>query len=115
MTAIEWWLWPIEGPSGTSVGAGLLEEVGWAILLAFVLLLWAVRRFRRCKSEEDRRAVEEENRRKARRHYEEAFGKGNFSVIDEVIAEGFVDRLGQRRGPEGFKRSVASLRRTKNA
>jgi hypothetical protein len=46
MAAIEWW--PIEGPSGTSVGAGLLEEVGWAILLA--LLLWAVRRLRRRKS-----------------------------------------------------------------
>jgi hypothetical protein len=54
----------------------------------------------------------EENRRKARRLYEEAFGKGDFSVIDEVIAEGFVDHLSRRRGPEGFKRSVASLRRT---
>ena len=113
MAPIVGWLWPLEGPGGTSVGVGLPEEVGWAILLALVLLLWIVRRLRRRKAEEEElRAVAEENRCKARRIYEEAFGKGDFFVIDEVIAEGFVDHLGQRRGPEGFKRSVASLRST---
>ena len=112
MAPIVGWLWPLEGPRGTSVGVGMLAAVGWAILLALVLLLWVVRRLRRRKLEEERRAMAEGNRRKARRLYEEAFGKGDFSVIDEVIAEGFVDHLGQRRGPEGFKRSVASLRRT---
>jgi predicted ester cyclase len=112
MTPIVGWLWPLEGPSGTSVGVGLPEEVGWAIPLVLVLLLWVVHGLRRRKSEEERRAIAEENRRKTRRLYEEAFGKGDFSVIDEVVAEGFVDHLGQRRGPEGFKRSVASLRHT---
>ena len=112
MAPIVGWLWPLEGPSGTSAGVGLLEEVGWAILLALVLLLWVIRRLRRHKSEEERRAAAEGNRSKTRRLYEEAFGEGDFSVIDEVIAEGFIDHLGQRRGPEGFKRSVASLRRT---
>ena len=112
MAPIVGWLWPLEGPSGTSLGVGPLDEVGWAILLALVLLLWVVSRLRRRKSEEERRAAAEGNRRKARRLYEEAFDKGDFSVIDEVIAEGFIDHLGQRRGPEGFKRSVASLRRT---
>jgi predicted ester cyclase len=112
MTPIVGWLWPLEGPSGTSVGVGLLEEVGWAIPLVLVLLLWVVHGLRRRKSEEERRAIAEENRRKTRRLYEEAFGKGDFSVIDEVVAEGFVDHLGQRRGPVGFKRSVASLRHT---
>jgi hypothetical protein len=112
MAPIVGWLWPLEGPSGTSASVGLLEEVGWAIPLALVLLLWVVRRLGRRKSGEKRRALAEENRRKARRLYEEAFGKGDFSVIDEVIAEGFVDHLSRRRGPEGFKRSVASLRRT---
>jgi predicted ester cyclase len=112
MTPIVGWLWPLEGPSGTSVGVGLLEEVGWAIPLALVLLLWVVHGLRRRKSEEERRAMAKENRRKTRRLYEEAFGKGDFSVIDEVVAEGFVDHLGQLRGPEGFKRSVASLRHT---
>ena len=111
MTPIVGWLWPLEGPSGTSVGVGLLEEVGWATPLALVLL-WIVHGLRRRKSEEGRGAMAEENRRKTRRLYEEAFGKGDFSVIDEVVAEGFVDHLGQRRGPEGFKRSVASLRHT---
>jgi predicted ester cyclase len=112
MAPIVGWLWPLEGPGGTSVGVGHLDEVGWAIPLVLFLLLWVVRRLRRRKSEEERRAIVEENRRKARRLYEEAFGKGDFSVIDEVIDEGFVDHLGHRRGPEGFKRSLASLRRT---
>ena len=111
MAPIVGWLWPLGGPGGTSVGVGLLEEVGLPAVLA-LLLLWVVRRLRRRKSEEERGAVAEGNRRKARRLYEEAFGEGDFSVIDEVVGEGFVDHLGQRRGPGGFKRSVASLRRT---
>jgi predicted ester cyclase len=108
MAAIVGWLWPLEGPTGTY--ASPLEGLGWAIVLALVFLPWAVRRLGRRKPGEERRA--EENRRKARRLYEEAFSAGDFSVIDEVIAEGFFDHLGQRHGPEGFKRSVASLRRT---
>ena len=111
MAAIAGWLWPLAGPTGTYVSTDRpLEGVGWAILSALVFVLWAVRRRR--KPEEERRAVAEENRRTARRLYEEAFGAGDFSVIDEVIAEGSLDHLGQRSGPEGFKRSVASLRRT---
>ncbi len=111
MAAIVGWLWPLQGPpSGTYVDTSPVEEVGWAMLLALVFLLWGVRRLMRRKAEEELRA--EENRRKARRLYEEAFSAGDFSVIDEVIAEGFFDHLGRRRGPEGFKRSVASLRRT---
>ena len=89
-----------------------MEEVGLALLLALVFLLWAVRRLGKRKPEEERRAVAAENRRKARRLYEEAFGAGDFFVIDEVVAEGFFDHLGRRHGPEGFKRSVTSLRRT---
>jgi predicted ester cyclase len=111
MVAIVGWLWPLQGPpSGTYVDTSPVEEVGWAMLLALVFLLWGVRRLRRRKAQEELRA--EENRRKARRLYEEAFSAGDFSVIDEVIAEGFFDHLGRRRGPQGFKRSVASLRRT---
>lgn len=108
MTATVWWLWPVEGPTGTYADPGPLEEVGWAMVLALVFLLWVLPS--RHKPEEEGRA--EENRRKARRLYEEAFSAGDLSVIDEVIAEGFFDHLGQRRGPEGFKRSVAGLRRT---
>lgn len=113
MATIAEWLWPREGPfGGTAAGAGPLEEVGLALLLALVPLLWVLRRLTKRRPEEGRRAVATENRRKARRLYEEAFGAGDFSVIDEVVAEGFFDHLGRRHGPEGFKRSVASLRRT---
>jgi predicted ester cyclase len=112
MAAIAGWLWPREGPfGGTDAGTGLLEEVSLTILLAIVFLSWAVRRLTKRKPEEQLAEVEE-NRRKARRLYEEAFGAGDFSIIDEVVAEGFFDHLGRRHGPEGFKRSVASLRRT---
>ncbi len=113
MAAIAVWLWPREGPfGGTDVGTGLLEEVSWTILLALVFLFWAVRKLAKSKAEVAQQAVAEENRHKARRIYEEAFGAGDFSVIDEVIAEGFFDHLGRRHGSEGFTRSVTSLRRT---
>jgi predicted ester cyclase len=53
--------------------------------------------------------VTEENHRKARRPYEEGFGAGDFSMIYEMVAEGFFDHLGRHHGPDGFKRSAASL------
>ncbi len=112
MAAIVGWLWPLRGPSGTAAVQGPWEEAGLALLLALVLLLWVLRRLGKRKREEERLAVAAENRRKARRLYEEAFGAGDFSVIDEVVAEGFFDHLGRRHGPEGFKRSVTGLRRT---
>ena len=82
------------------------------MLLALVFLFWAARTWRKRKAEEERRAVAEENRRKARRLYEEAFGAGDFLVIDEVVAEEFFDHHGRRRGQDGLKRAIASLRRT---
>jgi predicted ester cyclase len=113
MAAIAGWLWPREGPfGGTDASTGLPEEVGWTILLALLFLFWAIRRLTKRKAEGEQPAVVEENRRKARLLYEEAFGAGDFSVIDEVVAKGFFDHIGRRHGPEGFKRSVASFRRT---
>jgi predicted ester cyclase len=90
-----------------------LENVGWAILLALIIfvLLWAVRRRRAYRTAERRRAAVEENRRKARRLYEAAFGAGDLRVVDEVVGEGFFHHPDRRRGPEGLKRAVASLRR----
>jgi predicted ester cyclase len=89
-----------------------LENVGWAILLALIIfvLLWAVRRRRAYRAAERRRVTAEENRRKARRLYEAAFGAGDLTVVDEVVGEGFF-HPDRRRGPEGLKRAVASLRR----
>jgi hypothetical protein len=91
MAAIAGWLWPREGPFGsTDASTGLPEEVGWTILLA-LLLFWAIRRLTKRKAEGEQPAVVEENRRKARLLYEEAFGAGDFSIIDEVVAERFFD------------------------
>jgi predicted ester cyclase len=113
MAAMVGWLWPREGPfGGMDAGTGLVEEISLTILLALVFLLWAIRTLTKRKAEGEHPVVVEENRRKARRLYEEAFGAGEYSVIDEVVAEGFFDHLGRRHGPEGFKRSVASLRHT---
>jgi SnoaL-like polyketide cyclase len=81
-------------------------------LALIAVFFWAIRKRRKRNPEEEQRAVAAENRRKARRLYKEAFGAGDFSVIDEVVAEGFFDHLGRCHGPEGFKRSVASLHRT---
>jgi predicted ester cyclase len=112
MAGIAGWLWPVRGPIGTDTGTGLLGIAGWVALLGLVFLcFWLAHKRKRRKLEGERR-VAAENRRKARRFYEEAFGAGNFSVIDEVAGEEFFDHLSQRRGPEGLKRSVASLRRT---
>ena len=112
MAATVGWLWPVEGPTGTYADPSPLEEVGWAMVLALVFLFWAVRKRTKRKAEVAQQAVVEENRHKARRIYEEAFGAGDYFVIDEVVAKEFFDHLGRRHGPEGFKRSVASLRRT---
>jgi predicted ester cyclase len=111
MAGIAGWLWPVPGPTGTAT-TDPLEIVGWAMILGLVFLFWAARKWRRRKAEDQRRAEAEENRRKARRLYEEAFGAGDFLVIDEVVAEEFFDHHGRRRGQEGLKRTIASLRCT---
>jgi predicted ester cyclase len=80
--------------------------------LIFLLLLWATRRWGAQKAERRRREVAEENRRKARSLYEEAFGGGDLSVVDEVVGEAFFDRREGHRGPEGLKRAIANTRRT---
>src|ERR687898_1782001 len=54
----------------------------------------------------------EDNKAIARRFLEEHLVKGNFDVIDELLAEGFVDRSlmpGQGSTREDFKRSVAEI------
>ena len=39
------------------------------------------------------------------------FAAGNLSVIDELLADDFIDHLHHCRGPQAFKRTVASLRK----
>src|SRR5215208_7038460 len=100
MAGIAGWLWPLQGPLGTRTGATEnVELVGGMIVLGFVLLLWAARKWRKHMAQGRCRAVAEQNRLKARRLYEAAFGAGDFSVIDEMVAEEFFEHPGRHRGP----------------
>jgi len=111
MAGIAGWLWPLQGPLGTRTGATEnVELVGGMSVLGFVLLFWAARKWRKHMAQGRCRAVAEQNRLKARRLYEAAFGAGDFSVIDEMVAEEFFEHPGRHRGPGGLKRTVADLR-----
>jgi predicted ester cyclase len=108
-------LWPLQGPIGGRAEATIHpEDYLWVAFLGLVfsLLLWAARRWRAQKAQGRHREVAGENRRKARSLYEEAFGAGDFSVIDEVVGEAFFDHRGGHRGPEGLKRAITNIRRT---
>jgi predicted ester cyclase len=59
----------------------------------------------------ERRVLAEGNRRKARRLYEAAWGKGDPTVVDELVAEHFFDHERHRHGREGFKKSLSELHR----
>jgi predicted ester cyclase len=110
-----WWLWMLFGLPES--GVGLTETVGWIRLtetVGWILLGCVLLRLepgcRRRKLEEERRALEEENLRETRLLYEEAFGAGNLSMVDEIVADDFFDHLHHRRGPQAFKSSITSLR-----
>ncbi|MGI8909115.1 MAG: ester cyclase [Rubrobacteraceae bacterium] len=98
--------WPILLLGFPGMLPGLLGFACWA-LLGVVILLSDKERL-----DEKRKAATEENRRKARRLYEEAFGAGDLSVVDELVAEGFFDHRHNRRGRREFRRTIAGLRRT---
>ena len=108
-------LWPIRGPLGGRAEATIHPEYYlWITFLGlvFILLLWATRRWRAQKAERRRREVAEENRRKARSLYEEAFGGGDLSVVDEVVGEAFFDHRQGHRSPQRLKRVIAEMRHT---
>ena len=108
-------LWPLQGPIGGRAEATVHpEDYLWVAFLGlvFLLLLWATRRWRARKAEERCREVAEENRCKARSLYEEAFGAGDLSVVDEVVGEVFFDHRERHCGPHGLKRAIADIRRT---
>ncbi|MDQ3235971.1 MAG: ester cyclase [Actinomycetota bacterium] len=88
---------------------GLIGTTFWVSLGAAIFL--SDRTLEREKLEEKQQKAAEENRRKARRLYQEAFGAGDLSVVDALVAEDFFDHSHNRRGREEFRRSIASLRR----
>src|SRR5215203_609186 len=108
-------LWPLQGPLGGRAEATIHpEHYLWVAFLAlvFLLLLWAAQRWRAQKAQGRRQEVAGENRRKACSLYEEAFGAGDLSVVDEVVGEAFFDHHVGHRGPEKLKRVIANIRRT---
>lgn len=102
------WLLILLGAPGT--GMGLIEVAGWVLLGAVILV--SGKELEEKRLEENRRATGEENRRKARQLYEEVFGAGDFSVVDELVAEDFSDLLHHGQGREGFKRAIEDVYRT---
>jgi predicted ester cyclase len=83
------------------MGIGLLEAVGW-VLYGYTIL--------RSGREVLTRELGEENLRKARRLYEEGFGRGDLAVVDEVASEDFRDLRHGYRGKQGMRRIVLALR-----
>ncbi len=98
--------WPVLLLGFSPFGPGLVGAVCWTLLGIVVF------RSGQELEEEKRRTNLEENRRKALRLYEEAFGAGDLSVVDELVARDFFDHLHHRRGPEEFKRTISDLRHT---
>ena len=76
----------------------VLLNLGWALLGYALLRAGGVE------------SQQQTNERLARRLYEEAWGRGELSVLDELVSPHVVDHYHRQRGREGFGRSVANLR-----
>lgn len=87
----------------------LLSSAGW--LLLGVVLYGAKNRDDRLLAKEQRE-LEKKNLALARRLYKEAWGVGELSVVDELVAESFYDRRRDQHGTEGFKRAISDLHST---
>jgi predicted ester cyclase len=94
------------GPlSFPGVGVGVPEAVLWVSL--GVMLLGEARQRALSKVW---RGVAEENRRKAQRLYEEGLGRGDLSVVDELVSEDFRDLRHGGHGKQGMRRILLALR-----
>ena len=87
------------------VGVGVPEAVLWVLL--GVMLLGEARQRALGKLWE---SIARENKEKARRLYEEGLGRGDLSVVDEVVSEGFRDLRHGGQGKQGMRRIVLALR-----
>jgi predicted ester cyclase len=56
------------------------------------------------------KSIAQENREKIRRLYQQGFGRGNLSVVEEIVAEDFRDLRHGERGKQGMERIVLTLR-----
>jgi predicted ester cyclase len=98
-------------PSETPV---LLGFFGWGVSLpeAPLWALLGVMFFRRARERaysKAERMEAEENRKRARRLYEEGLGRGDLTVIDELVSEDFRDLRHGGRGKLGMERVLQGL------
>ena len=96
-------------------GATVLGFLGWGVSLPEASL-WCVlgaalfRAARGRSRGEAERLAAEENRKRARRLYEEGLGRGDGSVVDDLVSDGFRDLRRGARGRAGMGRLIADLR-----
>ncbi|CAA9453956.1 MAG: Permease of the drug/metabolite transporter (DMT) superfamily [uncultured Rubrobacteraceae bacterium] len=90
-----------------SAELSLLEAPLWVLLGAMFL-----RRARGSALVEASRVREKENLEAARRLYEEGLGRGDASVVDELVAEDFRDLKRGVRGKPGMGRVFSALRKS---
>jgi predicted ester cyclase len=89
---------------------GVVSSVGW-MLMGYVFVR-SGRKLGYLRAEAATLAVEERNLALARSLYAEAWGRGDLSVVDEVVSSEFLDhRLGSR-GSKEYGRAIENLRRT---
>ena len=56
------------------------------------------------------KSIAQQNGEKVRRLYQQAFGRGNLSVVEEIVSEDFRDLRHGERSKQGMKRIVLTLR-----
>ncbi len=91
---------------GWAGGSVNLPEAVLLILLGLLLL----REARRRVVDALRRRIAQENGEKTRRLYEEGFGRGNLSLVEDLVSENFRDLRHGERGKQGMGRIVVALR-----
>ena len=91
---------------GWPAGSINLPEAALFVLLGVLLLHEA----RQQVLDTLRKSIAQENREKVRRLYQQGFGRGNLSVVEEIVSEDFRDLRHGERGKLGMKRIVLTLR-----
>lgn len=81
-------------------------------LILFGLVLFGAKKREAALLATERREMEERNLALARRLYEEAWGKADLPIVDELVAPDFFDHRRGRGGPEEFKRAITDLHHT---
>ena len=117
-----WWLFPSSntlelGQDAREVFVDALAFASPAVLagvfwISFGFAVFGSRERDAALLAKERRATEGANLPPARRLYEEAWGAGDVTVVDELAAPDFFDRRRDRPGTEGLKSAILNLHRT---